>query len=745
MRSNRIKQMAIAGFLFFNMTDGTLRAQMDSSLAGNFTPPPVAPVVYAIESFETIVVDGRLSESVWDRAPSISNFFRIEPRQGGNVRYQTDVKVVFDERNLYFGVFCKDSIGKRGVRTQDLKRDFEYGENDNFYVSLDPQNTKRFCVSFMTTPHGNLRDVQVFDDSFRDLDWDALWKVRTTITDTGWYAEYAIPFSTLRYNKQEQTDSVSWGITYARLARRDFEKTVFPAIPQAFTPQRMTYAAQLKGLRLPQPSVNLRLQPYTLFQYDRSRREDNSTTGNSSFKIGGEVKWAINPQAVLDLSFNTDFAQADVDRAVNNLTRFNVLFPERRQFFLENSGIYAGADTRGLKPFFSRAIGLTNTQYNADPVPIDVGLRTTNRTGKQTIAGLYVHQRGTETQGAANFGVLRYLKNYGKQSNVGIMFTHRLDEAEAGKGFLMRNNTTVTIDGFIRPKDDFNIQYLITASRGNSNDSIGVAGNFWIEYTPNKLYAFWKSTYIDDKYLPGMGFTFATNTLYHNGGGYFIWRPAKGIGSQFIRRWDPGVNVEVYQDGRTMKFQSGNLYLFPLYIIFKDNSTLEYALYPTWENFFFQPLGFQVNPGEYYFTRHRLRYNSDASKRISGSVNYFWGDYYNGRMGELNLGFRFAPDPRISFTGNYQVNRIRNLGVNNVNEDISLWTGGCRLAANPRVQFSGFYQYNTLDKQGRWNLRASWEFAPLSFLYFVYNDARVMDSRVRNQSVINKLTYLKQF
>ncbi|MFC0774166.1 DUF5916 domain-containing protein [Terrimonas alba] len=713
--------------------------------AFNFPPPAVAPVVHAIEVNETIIVDGKLNEAIWQQAPAIKDFFKTEPRQGGKYLYETSVKIVFDKNNLYFGVFCKDSVGKKGMRVQDMKRDWEYSSNDNFYVSLDPQNTKRFCVSFMTTPLGNVRDVQVFDDSFRDIDWDALWKVRTSVTDSGWYAEMAIPFSSLRYNKTSETDSVSWGITFARLARRDYEKTVFPAIPQAFTPQRMAYAAQLKGLRLPPPATNIRLQPYVLFQSNKNTIAAGTTSSSNQFKNGGEAKWAVNPQSVLDITFNTDFAQADLDRAVNNLTRFNVLFPERRQFFLENSGLYAGADVRGLKPFFSRTIGLANTQFNADPVPIDAGIRFTNRNQKQAFAGLYVHQRATEYQGAANFAVLRYFENYGRQSNIGLMLTHRLDEANASKGFDQRNNTTATIDGFIRPKDDFNIQYLLTASRNNTSDSIGFGGNLWFEYTPNKLYAYWKTTFIDDKYLPGMGFTFTSNTFYNNGCGYYMWRPNKGIAGKLIRRWDPGFFIETYQDGRTYKFQSANLYLFPVYIIFKDNSTLEYAIYPTWEHFFFEPLGFKVEPKKYYYTRQQLRYNSDASKKISGNISYYWGKFYDGKLDELNLGIRLAPDPKIAFTGSYQLNKSRRPGIDEADEDIVLWTIGCRLAANPRIQFSGFYQYNTFDKQGRWNLRGSWEFAPLSFLYVVFNESSFRDSPVRNQSFISKLTYLKQF
>lgn len=365
-------------------------------------PLPVPTVIQAMEISGLITIDGLLNESSWQQAPVTSDFFRMEPRQGGNFLYQTFVRILFDEKNIYFGVFCKDSLGKRGVRVQDFRRDFTYGENDVFYIQLDPQNLKRFCVSFQTTPIGTQRDLQVFDDSFKDNDWDALWKVRTAVTDSGYYAEFAIPFKSLRYDKS-LSDSVSWGVTFARLARRDYEVTVFPAIPQAFSPYRMNYAAQITGLKTPPPALNLRVQPYTLYQASAITSDAGAKTNTNKLKVGGEIKWAVSPNAVLDFTVNTDFAQADVDRAVINLTRFNVFFPERRQFFLENSGIYAGADIDGVKPFFSRTIGLANAQFNATPVSIDAGLRYTDRTANRTLAGLYVHQEATAFQGAANF------------------------------------------------------------------------------------------------------------------------------------------------------------------------------------------------------------------------------------------------------------------------------------------------------------------------------------------------------
>jgi hypothetical protein len=719
-----------------------------SQTAENFPLPANSPEIFATKTNSKITIDGRLDEPDWQQAIPIEDFFAMEPRQAAPVKHPTSVRILFDDQNLYIGAFCADSLGKKGLRVQDLRRDFIYGENDVFYLQLDPQNLKRFNVSFQATPYGNQRDLQVFDDSFRDNDWDALWKVRTTILDSGYIVEMAIPFKSIRYSKPEnESDSISWGITLARLARRDYEQTVFPAIPQAFSPYRMTYAAQLKGLDLPPPSVNFRIQPYGLAQTSQSTNSLGETTSKTEWKAGGEIKWAITPSAVLDLTFNTDFAQADVDRAVNNLTRFNVFFPERRQFFLENSGIYSGADSPGLKPFFSRTIGLANSQFNSDPIPIDAGARFTDRNQKRTLAGLYVHQQGTDFQAPVSFSLLRYLKNYGKQNNIGVMLTQRNDENQPEKGFESQSNTTLTLDGLIRPNDTWTITYLASASRQNSNDSIGFAGSFYAGWFPNNWYAGWVTRLVDEKYLPGMGFVFANNTMYSNPGGYYIWRPEKGWLSKHIRRWDPGLFVNWYQTTTTLQTQELSVDIFPIYIITRSNGLITYTVSPTIQNydFAFPILGQTIIPGRYDFTRHALRYRLDQSKKVSLDARFTFGGYFNGKLNTLSLSSRIAPIPHIAAELGYEHNSFTGFGAELTDFTTDLFTAGIRLAANPRIQLSGFYQYNTFDKQARINLRGSWEFAPLSFLYLVYNESNFQNTPIQNQSGIAKVSYLKQF
>jgi len=709
----------------------------------NFPPPAAPPKIYAVEAQQDIMLDGKLDEADWQRAPVTGNFFRIQPRQGGTTQFTTEVKVLFDKRNLYFGVFCRDSAGRKGIRVQDYTRDFTYMGNDEFRIQLDPQSLKRFCVSFGTTPLGTQSDMQVFDDQFYDADWDALWRVKTTITDSGYYAEFAIPFKSLRYEKQ-RSDSVGWNLTFSRIARRDYEQSVYPAIPQTYTPFRMVYGAELTGLKLPPPGINFRIQPYSLYQYEKNTGLDGKTTTGSTLKAGGEAKWAINPHAVLDATINTDFAQADVDVAVNNLTRFNLFFPEKRQFFLENQGVFAGANVQGLKPFFSRSIGLANTQFDADPIPIDAGLRYTDRTQGRSIAALYVHQRATGEQGAANFGVLRYLKNYGEQNNIGFMVTDRLDEGNAGKGFLQRNNGTVTVDGLVRPNNKITVQYLLTASKDGTNDSIGLAGNFKVQYYNNKFFWFYQAQYISAKYRPGMGFVFQNDVLYHQSVEFVSIRPKKWT---WLREWEAGFDINYYQQASTLQFQQGYLYIYPAFIILKNGGIIQYALLPNWQNinFDFSVLGLPLQQRRYQYLLQELTYKTDESKHVSFKADYNFGSYYNGNINAATVGVRLAPGHKVALLADYSFNNLRKVGKYAQSINTSIYTLQLKLAWNPQWQLSAFYQYNSYNKQGQVNARLSWQFAPLSYLYIVYDEGNFNGTPLQNQALISKITWLKQF
>jgi hypothetical protein len=309
------------------------------------------------------------------------------------------------------------------------------------------------------------------------------------------------------------------------------------------------------------------------------------------------------------------------------------------------------------------------------------------------------------------------------------------------------HNTTLTLDGLIRPKDEITVSYLLSGSRDNSGDNLGIAGRIFTGYSTNDFYLGWLTNFVSENYNPDMGFVFQKNVIHHNPGGYFIWRP-KNI--PWIRRFDPGAFFNYYHDASDPgNFQQGNIYLFPVYLIFTNGSFLQYAIFPTWQNinFDFAPLGIPIAPDNYFYTRQRVNFNTDQSAKLSGSGSINWGKFYNGRRTTVEAGLRYAPLVHAAITVDYEYNDLTNLGIDQTDLSTHLISFGTRFALNPRLQFSTFYQYNSFDKQGRWNLRFSWEYQPLSFLYIVFNDARIneLDTPFQEQQVISKMTFVKQF
>jgi len=235
--------------------------------------------------------------------------------------------------------------------------------------------------------------------------------------------------------------------------------------------------------------------------------------------------------------------------------------------------------------------------------------------------------------------------------------------------------------------------------------------------------------------------------IRHNPGGYYIWRPKK---ANWIRRWDPGFFVNFNHDATNpSSFQQASIYIFPVYLWFKDNSFLEASLFPTWQNinFDFAPLELQIAQGNYFYTRYLIRYNTDQSKKWSAGIKYNFGRFYNGRRNTIEISGRLAPIPHAAFTIDYEFNDIQDVGIEQEDLSTHLITLGSRFALNPRLQLSAFYQYNSFDEQGRWNVRASWEYQPLSFVYVVLNDTQINDERnpFREQQFVSRIILVKQF
>ena len=725
-----------------------------------FGPDSVKRTIAARLIETNLRVDGNLNEDAWKQAVPISAFSMIEPVQGGRVQHETDVRVLFNKNYLYIGAFCRDSLGRRSIRSTNLKRDFNPREHDFFAVAIDGFSDRRNAMAFSTNPYGSQRDLLAFDDLLYDTDWDGLWRVRTTRTDSGWVAEMAIPWQTLRYAKN-QDSTQSWGINFVRNRRMTNETSVFSRVPRAFSPLRMDYAGRIEGLQPPPPRPNIRLQPYLLVSSDSYAGTDVGYRREAALKVGGELKWAINPNTVLDLTANTDFAQADADRQVNNVTRFSVFFPERRQFFLENASLFgpnlapapdfSGGSMR-IQPFFSRRIGLDDF---GNPIPIDAGARLVYRSLKTNYGGLLMRQRGVGSSPATTFAIGRFSQNIGAQNRIGGLFTLRneqpLTDSLGHTNVGGSTNYLGAIDGFFRLSESQSISTMLMQSGNTNGLDKGFAGYIQYMLTTNQVKIWWTQSVVTRSFNPGVGFVSRSDVIATTPGVFLFsrgsWIPFRKI----IRAFEPGIMFEFYHSASTGRLVERQINVNPFWLNFQSGGYFGVFVNPTYQYLAegFDPLGVPIAAGEYNYTRYTALLASDPSRKLSYSFNIETGRYYDGSLTSTDLSVRYAPLPHISLTGRYIANQFDKVGVEAKSPTVSLYSIESRLALNPRVQLIGFYQYNTDQNRDNYNVRLSWEYQPLSFLYLVFNQRAYTSlsslNRQQEQHLIGKLSYLKQF
>jgi len=468
-----------------------------------------------------LTIDGKLDEADWRNAPVAGDFAQARPDYVATTRYPTEVRVLFDDENLYIGAFNRDSAGLKSLRMPDLRRDFEPPENDVFGASIGPLGDRRTVLQFSTTPLGSQADVQAFDggDAF-NFNWDALWKVRTTRADSGWTAEFSIPWRSLRYTP----GLTSWDINFVRNTRRVAQWSAWMPYPRQLSSWRISYGGVLDSIKPPPPRTNIRVRPYVLGTSvtDRATNAFNGRTGD----VGGEIIWAPSANSLLEATVNTDFAQADVDRQVVNLTRFNVFLPERRQFFLENADLLnaggLGATTIGgiggvsgryfVQPFFTRRIGLGD---DGTPLPIDAGLRYAFRSGRTTAGALTMRQAANGAQGATTFGIVRGSRFFGRSTRIGATAALRDGDITAPDLTIEgRRNVVVAMDALARLGELTQFTGMLSAS--NENGRTGLAGTYGITRNTNTNLLGVLGAVVTRDYNPQMGFVSRPDVVMTN-------------------------------------------------------------------------------------------------------------------------------------------------------------------------------------------------------------------------------------
>jgi len=716
-----------------------------------FKPNPLRRELKAIKISNSLKIDGELSEPEWNLTKGASDFIQVEPMQGKPSQFVTVIKVLYNQKFLYVGVICKDPQGKKAIMATDFARDFDIMRHDLVDLAFDTFNDQRNAVVFATNAYGVQRDLLSFDDIYYDINWNGLWNVRTTRSDSGWVAEMAIPWKTLRYPKS--MDSIqSWGFNAYRNRRQSNEISAFSPYPRIFTASHMNYAGVITNLQPPPPSTNIIVDPYVLVSNDHySNFGPTQPTHSSSLKFGGDLKWAINPNSVLDLTANTDFAQADADQEVNNTTRFNVFFPEKRQFFLENASLFGvqvtlNADAAGgsmhYQPFNSRTIGLDTS---GNPIPIVGGGRFVHRSSSTNYGAIAIRQQGYGGGPETNFFVGRFSQNFGGQSRVGGMVSLKEQPGAA--------NIESTLDGFFRLDESNSVNAIFTQSTTTNTGAKGFAGIVQYFNNTNSHEIWWTESIVTKNFDPQMGFISRSDVIATTTGINYFYRGKLLPFKSFLLAYSPGILPEVYFTSSTGKFAEADLPFYPVWFNFKDGGFFGYGIGSYWQHLTaaFSPLDVTIAPGDYHYFNQQLFLQTDPSKIINANITLLTGTYFNGKLTSGDYKIQFAPSPHVSFLAEWNQNYFTRVGIDNTTKTVNLLILQARLALNPRLQFTGLYQKNTVNNSNAYNLRLAWEFSPLSYVYFIYN--RGVNNQLTapqaitqvEDHIIFKVSYFQQF
>jgi hypothetical protein len=573
--------------------------------------------------------------------------------------------------------------------------------------------------------------MQIGADGNRgNRDWDGIWFVETEITEAGWQIEMAIPFKTLRFKNLEEQ---AWGVNFERRVRRKFEDSYWSPLPPQFRLGRVSLAGQLDGIKGIQQGRNLYFKPYA--KAPVLRREDDDWDFQPT--IGLEVfKWSVTPQLTLDGTINTDFSQVEVDDVQINLTRFNLFFPEKRDFFLENAEIFDwGRRERGprgrpdLLPFFSRRIGLT--AEDREIVPILGGGRLTGRTGRYMLGLLSMQTADFDEENpSTNFTVARVRRDILRQSDIGGIFVNKQEvDGSYNRTFGFDSNFN-----FFRYLD-INTYILKTETPDLKGEDY--AGHVQASWEDDFFEMRAEHLRIGENFNPEVGFV--RREGIHKTSGEFGITPRPREKIPWIREINPSIQIDYFTNTENVLETRQIDGRFS--VEFSESSRLGVSAESNFERLeeeFEIRDGVFIPPGDYSFDDIMVFFRSNRSKMFSVEARVGTGGFWDGERDSYDIGFTFRPSYRFSATAQWDHNDVVLPGDSFKTDLLSSRLG---YSFSNNMWFNALIQYNGDDREVISNLRFNWRFKPLSDLFLVYNERRTTDD-VLERAVILKLTYV---
>ncbi len=728
---------------------GIVITTMASINAQPFKETPDLPFeITATFTEEAPRIDGKLDDNIWQQIPPITNFIQLWPQEGATATESSEVRIAYDRRFLYFAFKFYDKNPEL-IRAMNLERGGRNDRDDHAYIGLDTYMDKRNAYLFEMNALGTQDDATITDEklSIDGFSWDAVFDSETVITDDGWTLEVSIPFRQLRFPKG---DDLSFGLMLSRMINRKNERVIWPNIGLEYGSAAAGFPALaaisqygiLKGLKNIRRGKNIEIKPYIIMGADKNRPnlEQEETDNNFNMDAGIDFKYSIASNLTLDLTVNTDFAQVEADNVQVNLTRFSLFFPEKREFFLERSGLFEHGNSRSTQTFFSRRIGLTNQ--------ILAGARMTGQVGPISV-GLLNIETG-EKMGqifgdqSANNTVTRLRTKLFKRSTIGGIFTNFQNNE--------RYNRALGFDVQHRfwSSSEFTTWYTkVWDTDPNRTDAAGHASLS----LRNDLYgAGFSYTNVGENYNPALGFVRRLNMRQYNSN--LIYSPVFKDENFAIRRLTFQSSYD-YIEGQDKDKQSTELE-FSAKAEFDKRDQITARYQRQFERlthpFFIRPdAGIPV--GDYTFSRFNLSGSTDQSRRASASASVSFGGFFNGNRTTLggSVSFRQSKHLAVEARVNYS---LIDLPIDNGEFSATTLSTSILGAVNKDLFAKALIQYDNFTRNLQANIRLDWIHTPGSDLFLVYNTSyhfvgdqdQVFDPRrnlVMNDALgILKLTYL---
>lgn len=676
-------------------------------------------------------IDGELNEVDWQTAEIARDFWRVLPIDTGLAATTTEVMMTYDDRNIYFGITCFERVPGPNI-IESLRRDFSFGANDNFLIFIDTYNDQTNGFSFGASAGGAQWDGIQSDGGTVALDWDCKWESAVKHYTDRWIIEMAIPLRNLQF----KAGLKQWGINFSRMDVKGNEKSSWAPVPRQFPTANLAFAGTLQWDQPPpKPATNLSLIPYVAARTARDYVTDVSEPVR--LDAGIDAKISLTPSLNLDLTVNPDFSQVDVDEQVTNLDRFELFFPERRRFFLENQDLFTGYGKDGLRPFFSRRIGLES--------PVRAGLRISGKLNEKWRIGLLNMQTGSEgVIPAANFTVASLQKRVFSRSNVGVFFVNKMltEKEDNIPDELNQYNRVLGIDyNLASANSRWTGKFFVhkSLSPGENDRSLAASAN--LEYRTQRWQ--WRSYYD----LIGTNYDAETGFVRRKG----LHRSGLGVTHKFypksqrIANHGPTAATEFIFDPDYRK--TDNEWRLEYEVVFLNRSELELSYTRQFIRLLdpFDPTnstGYFLDEGEIFsWNNIQLAYESDARKLFNYEMAAGYGGFFNGDrfsvQGQLN--FRFQPYGSISV----------NLAYNDLKfpqpfEDVDFFLIGPKLDVTftNSLFLTTFVQYNEQSDNLNTNIRLQWRYQPVSDLFIVYSDNHFPAPwNVKNRELVAKISY----